>query len=211
MRKSLAIALVLVLFALPLGAKFPSHLSSVRPLLSGDTNVCTAWSINERKGLWMTAAHCVVGLVVSEDQQALRLVVDDHLFIADQHASVVKYDTDADLAMLRADVHEPGLKLGAYPHVGDEVTVYGFPGGLRAPFATWLRVSNTFMKFGYPGEVGFMVLDGSVWPGHSGSPVIDRKGKAIAVVQAHGTDRFSGMTLVSPWDVLKGFVADQSE
>lgn len=207
MKKALVIASVMALSALPLSAKLPSHPESIKPLFSHDAAICTTWSINARKGLWMTAGHCVLSTIETEEGELVKIPTPD-LNIDKLVAVVIKLDTHNDLAMLQADVHERGLRLGSYPHVGDEVNAYGYPGGLLAPLPTWLHVSNPFMT---AWGRGWMVLDGAIWPGHSGSPVLDRKGKVIAVFQAHGTERFTGLSLASPWDILRGFVADMWE
>lgn len=203
-RQFLLLLLTLFLLADTVGAKLPSHPESVKPLFSGTRGICTTWSVNEQAGYWVTAAHCIVYWADIDGEQTLLLRED--LRIATMPATPVKVDETNDLALLQADVHAPAFRLGKYPAVGDEVTVYGYPGGWGAPLPTWLRVSNTFFKFdGYPKT--WMVLDGSIWPGHSGSPVLDKKGRVVAVAQAHGTNRYVGSTFVSPWAVFSAFVA----
>lgn len=202
-RRSLAILLIVCLaFSGTVLAKLPKHPESITSLYSGDRPICTTWSLNKAKGLWMTAAHCVV--YEAEVEGVPQLLENGNLRIKTQPATVVKRSQDLDLALLQADVHEAALKFGRYPQIGDLVTVYGMPGGWQAPLPTWLRVCNTYFKF--PGEPkAWMVLDGSIWPGHSGSPVLDDHRDVIAVAQAHGTDRYSGATFTSTWIDLKAF------
>lgn len=203
MRRLLLAFLVPAILTIPVAANLPTHLDSIKPLFMGEQAICTTWSLDQKAGLWVTAAHCTASTEYTEDGEFT--VLYENLTIAGQPATVTYRDLVFDLALLVADAHEPGLRLGEYPKVGDVVTVYGYPGGLLAPFATWLHVSNPFLV-AYGRQ--WMVLDGHVWPGHSGAPVLDRKGRVVGIVQAHGTDRFAGMTLASAWGVFHAFITN---
>ena len=206
MRRSLLVVLLAVLVSVPAVAKLPSHPESIKPLFAGEDNaICTAWSLDEKRGLWMTAAHCTVYVVDIEDENVQLTIPIENLMIDGRPVTAGMIDIENDLAVLQADVHAPALKLGSYPKVGDLVTVYGYPGGWQAPLPTWHFVSNPFFKF-YGRD--WMLLDGSVWPGHSGSPIIDRKGRVIGLVQAHGTGRYTGMTFASSWSTLNAFIVN---
>lgn len=217
MKKALVIALVMALSVpLSLGAKLPNHPESIQPLTSEGRGICTTWSVNKLKGLWATAAHCVMGTFEDLDTGE-SFDIAWPLEIDGKPAEVVrisKFGEGWDLALLSADVHEPGLKLGDYPKVGDEVTVYGFPGGWLTPVVTWLRVSNPFHM--WDKEVGMlwranMLFDGNFFPGHSGSPILDKKGRVVSVVQGAFGDRFRGLALGVPHSVLKDFLVDAVE
>ena len=216
MRKVLAIVLVLGLFAAPLGANLPKHQNSVQALTSEGNAICTTWSVNKPKGLWVTAAHCVMQTGIVEDTGDAYTVTWP-LEIEGKPALVVlisPFGSGWDLALISADVHEPALKLGKYPEVGDEVTVFGLPGGMRGYFPSWVRVSNPFHMWGKD-DLSYwkanMIFDGNIWPGHSGSPILDRKGRVISVAQGGFADRFHGLTLGVPWSVLKDFLTDAQE
>ena len=200
--------LTFVLLVLPVTAKLPAHVESIKPLYVGEQAVCTTWALNKKAGLWMTAAHCVAFWADIDGEWTM--VRYANLVIAGKPATIVKVDPEDDLALLHADVHERGFRIGNYPSVGDEVTVYGFPGGWISPIPTWLHVSNTFMTFEGTARA-WMLLDGSVWPGHSGSPIINKHGKVIGVVQAHGTDRYAGATFASAWTDFHAFIAGFTE
>ena len=202
-RALLAALLALLVLTVPVVAKLPSHPESITPLFSGENVICTTWSVNEKKGLWATAAHCLFSWY--EIDGFVTAVPTANLNIKGTPVTGARADMDADLALMEADVHAPGLKFGAYPHMGELMTVYGYPGGLNTPLASWLFVSNPYVTFF---DRDWMVLDGSVWPGHSGSPVLDKKGRVVAVVLAHGQGRYSGMTFASTWQQLQAFIAD---
>ena len=201
-----AFLIILFCFAVltsPATAKLPYNLYSIKPLYNGDQAICTTWSLNKEKGLWVTAAHCVQ-FEAEMDGEWIWIQFAD-LQIAEKPVTIVRLDLMNDLALLSADVHVKALEFGKYPQVGDFVTVYGFPAGWKTPLVTWLHVSQPFLVLG--GRY-WMLLDGHVWPGHSGSPVLDKKGHVIAVVQAHGLDRFSGMTFTSAWVSLSAFITN---
>ena len=212
MRKALALALVLVLFALPLNAALPKHLESVQVLQGPE---CTTWSVNQKKGLWVTAAHCVTQIGIVEDTGDT-FVITWPLFIQEMPAEVIMLSPlgEWDIALLASDFHAPALRIGNYPEVGDEVTVYGFPGGYRSPFPTWVRVSNPFHMWA-DNAVGLwkanMIFDGHFFPGHSGSPILDKKGRVISMVQGGFSDRYTGLNLGIPHSILKAFLVDAWE
>jgi len=208
MRRAVLSVLLAVVFYTTTSAKLPWHAESIRPLMSGEQGICTTWSLNRVKGYWVTAAHCVE--YWAEVDEALVLLPRENLRIAGKVATVVQKDSFNDLALLRADEHAPALHLGRYPHVGDEVTAYGYPGGWGAPFATWLRVSNAYFKPS-SGAQAKMVLQGTLWPGHSGCPLLDSKAQVIGVGQWQGSDRWTNLTLVSAWTDLHAFIAGFEE
>ena len=229
MKRVISLLILITLCVSPLLAKLPSNPSSIQPLWADYITIdwstgqetpihgviCTTWSINEKKGFWMTAAHCVQPEVVwtvpsDPNVQPERVETPAYREIDGKVATIVKVDYKIDLALLYADVHQPGFRFGAYPAVGDTVTVYGFPLGWTDPIATWLRVSNQFIASKWQDGVGYMVFDGAIYHGHSGSPVIDRKGKVISVVQA-GIDDGNVMALGAPWDVLGNFMIGYME
>jgi len=209
--KALAILSALLLLTVPLIAKLPPNLDSVTVLQGPD---CTTWSVNESKGLWVTAAHCVVNIGIVEDTGD-SFIETWPLAIHGKPVTILKYSPleEYDIALLQSDVHTPALKLGKYPQVGDQVTVYGFPGRFNSPFPTWLRVSNPYQKWADDQRVPWianMVFDGNVWPGHSGSPVLDRQGKVVSLVQGFHKHMI-GLSLGIPWSILRSFLVDAWE
>ena len=216
MHKILAFLLAFALLAIPLSAKLPNHPESIRPLTSEGRGMCTTWSANKLKGLWVTAGHCVAGTFEDLDTGE-SFAITWPLEIAGKTAEIAqlsKFGDGWDLALLKVDVHEPGLKLGDYPKIGDEVTVYGFPGGRMTPIAAWLRVSNPFhmwdKSIGMPWRAN-MIFDGNLFPGHSGSPILDKKGRVVSVAQGAFGDRYRGLALGVPHSVLKDFLVDAIE
>ena len=216
MRKFILLLTVLAILSTPLYANLPKYQNSVQALTSGDDAICTTWSVNKLKGLWVTAGHCVMEMGIVEDTGDTYLVTWP-LAIEGKEATIERvsqFGTGWDIALLKADVHEPALKLGKYPKVGDEVTVFGLPGGMRDYFPSWMRVSNPFHMWGKDEGspwIANMIFAGEMFPGHSGAPILDKKGRVISIAQGGFTQRFTGLNLGIPWSVLADFLVDEWE
>lgn len=189
--------------------EFDRGMPSISYLVQDDLIGCTVWSINQKQGLWVTASHCVSNWgEVGEEGEPLPMVIGSGYTIKQHPAEVVMVNGDADLALLKSEAHEPGLKLGKYPHVGDEAVVYGYPAGRPDPVVLFLRVASVFYQ--YEQWPWTMLFSGHGWPGHSGSPILDTDGRVISVCQGSvvlgGRGDVGGMTGAS-WSSLQGFGA----
>jgi len=191
-------------------ARLPiSHPESVTYLTSNDQIVCTAWSINRAKALWITAAHC---LTYVEEVDGVETVIERPVLLHQKPTVLKAFNRATDLAMLQASVGRPGLRLGHMPQVGDQAIVYGYPLGRPHPVALFLHVANLF--YPYEGWPQAILFSGHGWPGHSGAPIFDRAGHVISVDQASivvGWRGDVGGTLGASWASLKAFGVDQWE
>lgn len=176
--KVLAALLALLLIASPLTASKPKFLDAVRPLamdgeLGAPTNMCTASYINKKDRLWLTAAHCIDG--------PIPYYIDGLVVIP------ILRDVVQDLAILLSPL--PGgpqpsvaLKLAARgPDFGDEVLVGGHPFGYDSLFLTKGFVANPKANIGDARP--YMMLDVAGAPGNSGSPIVNKKGEVVSVLQ----------------------------
>lgn len=167
-----------------LAASRPAILSSVAGLAWTDTdfwtglpvtsNHCTAWSLNEDKHYWATAAHCVL------DQATQTVEARDYKIMNDS-ASLVAVDPEDDLAVLQTEVMSaPALKITKHaPDWDDEVYSAGFPFGWDEPILSfhWRYIGTETFE-----EKRFLLFSLAGAPGNSGSPIL-RKGKVISVWQ----------------------------
>lgn len=216
MKRLLATTLALVLFFLPPVQADPSLLESVRPLQiqveavtvtrqQGSVvmlverlaaNICTVSSINEKQRYWLTAAHCV------EDMELV-------YYVAGEKATVVMRDVLNDLAILQTPTQTaPALDLAKKgPEVEDRVTVAGYPFGYPDPFLTLGTVANPSTKFtDEPGfDRPFMLFQVAGAPGSSGSPVVNRKGDLVSVIQIGWGRGFSPIMGGVTFDVLERY------
>lgn len=107
---------------------------------------------------------------------------------------LVGFDTNEDLAILRVEMKglPAPLDLAARPALRETapVTILGFPygallqSGRRHPTATITLGTISSLTGNLSGDLGWIQLDGSVNPGNSGGPVVDRTGDLIGVTVA---------------------------
>lgn len=138
--------------------------------------VCSAGFIGN--GLFLTAAHC------AEDAVAGKLKKDD----VEVNATVVKSDSQSDLALLAADVEGIGLALaGVDPDFTHQYFVAGLPGALPGVLA----VLPTRISYYGPYKESYRAnsLGDEVWPGMSGGPLLDSLGRVVGVASYVGAWR----------------------
>jgi S1-C subfamily serine protease len=180
---SLTAALLLVASTL-----FSAPAPSIVPLQSaGGSNFCTTWSINAQKHYYATAAHCL-----GENAPT------PHLF--GQRVKVVLDDEKADVAVVQGPVGSPALKLSKdAPQIGDQIHVTGFPYGFP-------KVMTFKGLFAHPGmdiyekdQDGekhyagtYALFDMTAAPGNSGSPVMNKDGKVVSLLQVGWQARITG-------------------
>lgn len=141
------------------------------------TGSCTAFSINDAKDYFLTAAHCYEGA----------LKVDD------KNAYVIYYDQVADLLVLVVPDSGtyPALKLATKVAAGEEVASYGWGYGLDFPTFRAGVVSTADVKFpqisaayGYGGpDERYTLCEFLGIHGMSGGPVVDAQGNLVTIVQ----------------------------
>lgn len=156
--------------------------SSVRPLWFNHRQICTASSINQRIGLWLTAHHCVAGGAPDVEDRS-----DPDYPL---HASTVVWVSVADdLAVLYTDsLRVPALALAeAGPEVGADVQYFGYPLGFTTlQFAKgYLSAKDTHVTDD-DGTVDYGRHDMFGMPtcqGASGSAILDAEGRLVSVVQ----------------------------
>lgn len=132
-----------------------------------------------------TNAHVVAG------ERATRLERSDGSTVA---ATVVTFDPERDIAVLRAPgLDRPVLAIGD-TSVGGRGAVFGHPGGgpLRlAPFRVGRRGVATGSNIYDTGRVerDILFLSAALRPGDSGSALVDRTGKVVGVAFAIAPDK----------------------
>ncbi|MER3396796.1 MAG: hypothetical protein C4318_03275 [Acidimicrobiia bacterium] len=111
------------------------------------------------------------------------------------NTTVVHFDPDNDLAVLRTGVAgSPLFFTNSDPRPGEPLYAPGFPGGgeFRIKRATFIGTANftTESIYGKPLSARrFFLMDSTLEPGNSGSPVVDQTGYVIGVATAISQER----------------------
>lgn len=131
--------------------------------------VCTGWSISEKAGFVVTAAHCY----------------GEAMFTDDVRAEVMYYNVVTDMMVLKSPIHKPALQPSKNEvKAGQEILAIGFGEGFEAPLAHVCHVAspdqvvNEIME----GE-HFMIADCQYVHGMSGGPVLDSEGRLVSIIQ----------------------------
>lgn len=170
--------------------------SSVQPFVVGGARVCTAFSINETLGLWLTANHCWQ---------------DAALGVATVAARVERYDEELDLLLLRSQLRAPALQPGRAARVRDEIEVVGLPGAYDEAVRLFGRISVARVSIapGH-GDISGEVMLGTACgaEGMSGAPVLI-EGRVSGMMRG-GTHQ-PCLDMLAPLDHLRRFLGLQWE
>ncbi len=156
-----------------------------------------------KQGYLITNHHVISDVVDPKNEGYSRLYIK----LADDSenripAKVIGWDSDIDLALLKAEV-EPKyvFSLGSSEQldVGDKIYAIGSPIGLERTLTSGI-VSATDRKLFSLGNV--MQIDAAVNSGNSGGPCIDENGNVQAVVFA-GILQYTGLNFAIPVEYLK--------
>jgi S1-C subfamily serine protease len=127
--------------------------------------VCSAFSIDEQRGLFMTAYHCL----------GEALTLDGHI------AWTVYAHRDLDLAVLETrGVRKPALVPGPAAVVGQPIAAFGWGYGLNEPLFRTGVVSAVGLVI--PELSGaWLTTDFSLVGGQSGGAMVDAEGRVISI------------------------------
>lgn len=145
--------------------------------------------------LVLTNAHVV------DDLYSMRIVLNAPKRRVDPRPTILKFDDEADLALLRTDrIDAPPLPIdaGVPVETGQAVVVYGneYEGEFLA--------SEGIVRAGLAEEI---VLSAPIHSGHSGSPVLDGQGRVIGINSAsYGSSGISNMGIAIPLPIVAKFM-----
>lgn len=137
-----------------------------------DEGSCTGFQVNG--GFLVTAAHCVL------DKNHVVFKKDEVVVIAELR----RLDPESDVAVFFSDSLSAsnGFNVACYlPRFGDDMFALGYPGALGNTL-----ISQKISLIDQDPEHLFLVrsLDGKVWQGMSGGPLVDQYGNVFGVI--HG-------------------------
>lgn len=216
MKVHFVVSLVLLLLLATAGVQTRTHVTllerSVFPMGLATTtdngegflaNICTVFSINPSRHLFMSAGHCVV-----DDEGAVRT---EGLYVGDYDVdSVILFDKEHDLAILASQQPAVALRLRGYDLQYEET--------LRIP-SFQLGLFTFMIARGYvnnPGaqpsgfEKAYMLHSVYGCGGSSGAPVLDQYGYLVGVEQVgfraiEPCSGLGGSALLSEVRAYKGY------
>ena len=155
-------------------------------------NVCTVSQINKKEQYWITAAHCVVD------------IGEEGRFVDGLKVGLVDVQKEMDLAVIRVPglIAKEELRLTGTPASWNTpIIIVGHPFGYPDPFVTRGYVANPLatLSSGYR----FMIFDVAGAPGNSGSPVLNRDGELVSILQIGWGQSFSPVTGGAYFENLK--------
>ena len=205
---------------------------SVAPIVCAQYNQGTgAWSVEtvegsaffvDNQGAFATAAHVVTAIVTARQQQrcpnpTVYLPRDGWGINA---SFVVTYNVFApekcvmnpqlDIAVCRPTVQVAEARPVAFEEAvqpdGTNVVFTGFPLNRVAPISARGMIAG-YADITDAGPVT-IILDGTNWPGASGSPIYLNNGKVIGMITRRGTGEASGLAYGNTAHFITGVVAE---
>lgn len=176
MSRLLITMLLLVAFIVPVGAiewnPIATRVAKSLAYLSGPQGDCTAFVIDSKRDLVLTAGHC--------DQRTSS--GESAMLVDNIPTKVISKDTKKDLLVLEVKgLDKPALYLAkTEPQVGDEVASYGYGYSLSKPLFRVTHISAIDTE-----EAPDMILtDTDFVQGQSGAPVVNAGGEVVMIVNA---------------------------
>lgn len=161
---------------------------------------CTAFSINQKKGYWVSAAHCVLLAESGETMSILNRIV-----------RVKARSYLHDMVVLESAAKAPALKLESRaPKIGDRVVLAGYAWGQQPLLFLWGRIMYPTLPIGFELAPGVMWLnasyvDGDSGPGNSGSPVLSEDRLQVVGVHLGEVPTDPTYSVMVPWEEVREF------
>ena len=185
----------------PVALRARGSVVQVRGRACGLVKQGSGWVADD--GLVVTNAHVIAG------QDDTRLIPPAGPSVA---AEPVYVDADNDVALLRADgLDLRALSLGDAPGAAESVVLLGYPNGgaLVAEAATAAPPRTVFAQDAYGDDTqarSVVVTRGTLGPGSSGGPVVDREGEVVAMIFGGSSDGRSGAA-IPPGPIRRGLAS----
>jgi len=134
--------------------------------------MCSAFSINEPAGLYLTVNHCIQPFLSDEGQPEVP-------YLDGRPLDVVFVNEALDLAIVRSTTRRPALYYRQAPFgTGTSVASFGYAYGMPTPLFRTAQVAGVFYD---PERVEWMALDNALIGGMSGGPIVDRFGRVVGI------------------------------
>lgn len=217
MKKLLALALSCSLL---LSACTPTQISLANRCLSSTVLLHMKIAKGDKRGwgtcsgvyvaphLVLTADHCVDMSLEGIKGLSLKEVWVQNINGESARATVIKTDSNRDLALIRTDLKGIPVKLARSVKVGEDCWVIGTPLGLKFVVSKGIVSSVGVKTENFP--INHFVTDSVVLPGNSGGPCYNAHGSLLGIVtmstSMFGMFGASGLGFVVQIDVVRDFL-----
>lgn len=162
--------------------------------IQGSSGTCTAFSVDQQRGQFITAGHCAKGPMSL-----------GHIAFAP-----LDENTEADLALVQASQGGlPALKLGGEPRTGDATLSVGYPLSSPKPMLIPSLYQGQFDAWNDGGN--FAIFSGNPMVGMSGGPIVNTRGEVVSVVLGGGnpSQAFQNVGFGTPYQALRRILLKQ--
>lgn len=185
---------LLALF-LSFSSPLKTHISVVPIQDPVGISFCTAFSVNEKQRLYLTAAHCV-------DEKSPDLPIPT---MYSQRVRVVKIDKLVDIALIQAALGVPAFDIADQPPgPGGRVIVAGYAGGAdMLSIYTGTFYSNAIGVDEHRNIHVISLFNVRGEHGMSGGPILNDEGKVVSIIQLKFPTQVGGCLLQFLFEFMK--------
>lgn len=175
---------------------------------TGEDRELTGWGgcsgVFIKKNVILSAAHCV-------DVPNKKITIKE-IWVRrggeSRRATVIKFDRDADLALLYTELPGKPIKLANHIVRGEDIWVVGNPLGLQDIITKGIVSQTDVILEGLKSK--FLIVDAMTLPGNSGGPVVDEHCHLVGIL-TRGTSMFgpfgaTGLGIVVDVDTVRDFL-----